>query len=292
MRSGREGSAPELRRGHIVRIPDLYRAVWRHRLFVIAMTILTVAAVWVVTSKQQKLYTASTLIRVEQNANNPTDVINSLEAGQRLAQTYARISETRTIRNQIYEQLHGTVGLHRIDISATPVQDLELLTISATHPSPRLARKVANAAPEALRSFVQRTGTPHEQIIVLENARLPTSPSSPRLKLNLAIALVLGLVLNGFLALLGEIVRDRLPEGSQLEELLGRPVLAAVPTLEFIHPKRGGAGLLRRKQGPTPTIDREVARASSLTARVGGKQRPSQQPRLQSPAPKSERARR
>jgi hypothetical protein len=143
-----------------------------------------------------------------------------------------------------------------------------------------------------LRSFVQGTGTPHEQIIVLENARLPTSPSSPRLKLNLALALVVGLVLNSFLALLGEILRDRLPEGSQLEELLGRPVLATVPTLEFIRPRRGRAGLLRRKQRPARPIEREVARASSLTARVGGKQRPSQQPRLQSPAPKSERARR
>lgn len=275
-----------------MKIPDLYQAVWRHRLFVVFMTALTVAAVWFVTSRQQKLYTASTLIRVVQNADNPADVINSLEAGQRLAETYARIAETRTIRNEIYQELHGTVGLHRIDVSASPVQDLELLTISATHPSPRLARKVANSAPNALRSFVKGTDTPHEQIIVLERARLPTSPSSPRLKLNLALALVLGLVLNSFLALLGEIIRDPLPEGSQLEELLGRPVLATVPTLEFMQPRGRRAGFLRRKRGPRPsrTVNRELARAATLT-RTAANQGVREQARLQAPATKSERAR-
>jgi capsular polysaccharide biosynthesis protein len=276
-----------------VRIPDLYHAIWRHRVFVVVTTLLLVGAVWLVTARQQKLYTASTLIRVVQNANDPTDVINSLEAGQRLAQTYSQIAETRTIRSAIFQQLHGTVGLRRIDVSAKPVQDLELLTISATHPSPRLARKVANAAPDALRSFVQKTGTPDEQIIVLERARLPTLPSSPRLKLNLAMALILGLVLNSFLALLGEIIRDPLPEGAELEELLGRPVLATVPTLEFIEPRKRRSRLPRPRQRTQRDVDREPRRASSLTERIGAASaKPREPARLQGQsAPNSERAR-
>ena len=271
-------------------IPDLYQAVWRHRLFVMLMTIGLVAAVWVVTSQQQKLYTASTLVRVVQTANNPSDVIQSLDAGQRLAQTYARIAETRTIRNEIYNELNGTVGLHRIDISASPVQDLELLTISATHPSPRLAAKVANAAPDALRSFVKDSSTPSEQVIVVERAHVPGSPSSPRLKLALALALVLGLVFNCFLALLGEILRDPLPDAPQLEQLFNSPVLASVPKLEFIQPKTERFARRRKPTGPR-RVERELGRASALAARLAG-DLPSREAQPDVSPPTSETARR
>ena len=250
-----------------------------------------VCGVWFVTSRQQKLYTASTMVRVVQAANDPTDVINSLEAGQRLAQVYARIAETRTVRNQIYQDLHGTVGLTRIDLSASPVQDLELLTISATHPSPKLARKVANAAPVALRSFVKGSGSPHEKVIVVEKARVPTSPSSPNLKLNLALALLLGLVLNGLLAVLGEILRDPLPDDMpELEQLLGGPVLATVPTLEFIAPKKRRFGSRRKPKIPK-NAERELDRAGALSGSATQSLRTRQEPRRHVSSPKQEQAR-
>jgi capsular polysaccharide biosynthesis protein len=257
------------------------------------MTIAVVAAVWLVTARQQKLYTASTLVRVVQttNNNNPSDVIQGLDAGQRLAQTYARIAETRTIRNEIYNELHGTVGLRRIDVSASPVQDLELLTISATHPSPRLAAKVANAAPTALRSFVKTSSTTDEQVIVVERARVPTSPSSPRLKLNLALALVVGLVLNSFLALLGEILRDPLPEGAQLEELLNNAVLATVPTLEFIHPPVTRLGRRRSPKG-LRKVDQELGRPRALGAKLAPEGQGGPEPQAQVSPPTSRGAHR
>lgn len=276
-----------------MRIPDLYQAIWRHRVFVVLMTLFMVVATWFVTSRQQKIYTASTLIRVEQVANDPTDVINSLEAGQRLAQTYARIAETRTIRDQIYNALHGTVSLDRIDVTAQPVQDLELLTVSASHPSPRLARTIANEAPAAIRSFVANSGSPHEQVIVVEKALVPSTPSSPRLKLNIALALVLGLILNGFLALISQILRDPLPSGAQLEELLGRPVLATVPRLEFLDP---GTGRLKRgRKGPRPRrLDQELSRAGAFTGKVARELRTherSSSHKQGQPSPTSEEAR-
>jgi protein tyrosine kinase modulator len=276
-----------------VKIPDLYQAIWRHRVFVTLLTLFMVGGTWFATAHQQKIYTASTLIRVEQAAKDPTDIINSLEAGQRLAQTYARIATTRTIRNQIYNQLRGTVRLDRIDVSAQPVQDLELLTVSASHPSPRLAEKVANAAPTAIRSFVSQSGSPHEQVIVVEKARVPTTPSSPRMKLNLALALVLGLVLNGFLALIGEILRDPLPDAPLLEELLGRPILATVPKLEFIETKVARPAHGRGTRGPR-RVEQELDRAGTLTGKWAQELRGREKARGKTPpkaSPESERAR-
>jgi len=55
------------------------------------------------------------------------------------------------------------------------------------------------------------------------------------LPLKLAIALVLGLIFNGALALLIELFRDRLPEPDELGQELGHPVLATIPGLR-LHP--------------------------------------------------------
>jgi hypothetical protein len=51
------------------------------------------------------------------------------------------------------------------------------------------------------------------------------------LPLKIAIAVMLGLIFNGALALLLELFRDRLPEPDQLGREVGVPVLATIPAL-------------------------------------------------------------
>jgi hypothetical protein len=84
-----------------------------------------------------------------------------------------------------------------------------------------------------------------------------------------------------------------LPEGAELEDLLGRPVLATVPTLEFIEPRRRRSRLSRPRQRAQRDVDRDLRRSTSLTQRLGAagaKQREPAGLQGQS-APKSERAR-
>jgi hypothetical protein len=51
--------------------------------------------------------------------------------------------------------------------------------------------------------------------------------------LNLVLALALGLLLNCGLVLIYEVLRDRLPDTDELEESVGHPVLASIPTLRL-----------------------------------------------------------
>jgi hypothetical protein len=111
------------------------------------------------------------------------------------------------------------------------------------------------------------------------------------LKLNLALALVVGLVLNSFLALLGEILRDPLPEGSQLEELLNNPILATVPTLEFIQPRVDRPGW-RRSPKARRRVDQELGRARTLGVKLAAEGQGRTESTTQIPPSKSEGARR
>jgi hypothetical protein len=93
----------------------------------------------------------------------------------------------------------------------------------------------ANAVPPALRNFIRRSGSFSEQLITVKPATRPSSPVSRQWPLKIAIALLLGLVFNGALALLIELFRDRFPEPDEIEQALGHPVLATIPTLR-LHP--------------------------------------------------------
>ena len=63
-------------------------------------------------------------------------------------------------------------------------------------------------------------------------------PSSPNLQLNITIAVMLGLILGGALALLKESVSDRIDDIEELERTTKHPVIATIPNLKFATPKR------------------------------------------------------
>jgi succinoglycan biosynthesis transport protein ExoP len=220
-----------------VAVADVYRALWRHKWFIAILTAGLAAAVWFLTSRQQPIYQASTLIRVQQQIEpgNTGETLRALEAGERLAETYAKAATTDTIAQQIYADLDQRVPVEEIagEISAEPVRDLDLLWIRVRSPIPARAQLIANAAPAALQDFIEETATQRDQVIVYEQAGLPREPASPNLTLNIAIAVLLGLLFNGALALVIEAVSDRITNVDELERLAGKPILAVVPNLQF-----------------------------------------------------------
>ncbi len=216
---------------------DFYRALWRHRFLIIGLTALIGGVAWYVTSLQPKIYEATALVRVQQKITTAGDAFGSLEVGTRLAQTYAKIVTTSTVKDRVSRSLGKVVDPAGIAISAKPVADLELLEISARSESPRDAALVANTATIALRSFIRDTGTLRDQVIVVDRASVPTTFVSPRIKLTVALAVLLGLLLNCALALLAEYFADPMPDPENIGAVFGRPLLATIPSLSF--PKAG-----------------------------------------------------
>jgi capsular polysaccharide biosynthesis protein len=215
---------------------DVYKALWRRWILIVTLTALVVAGAWFATAQRTKVYRSSALIRISQPISDPGQAFGILEAGQQLAQTYARIVETSTIADTVYENLGRQVPLAEINgnIHGSPLQNLELLSVTVDSVNPRRAALIANATPVALRNFIKASGTLHEQVTVVERATPATAPFKPNLKQNLILALLLGLFVNGALALLLEMLSDRLPDTDQLESLTGYPILATVPPLQFV----------------------------------------------------------
>ena len=178
---------------------------------------------------------ASSLVRVQQRITTPTEAYGAIQTGQLLAETYAQIVDSDTIRRRIFSIVQGTIpnDTGQIAITASPVQRLDLLRISVRGPDPARGRDRRERRARALAGFIRQTGTLRDQIVPIDRAELPRTAVSPRLKLDLALAVLLGLIFNSALALVLELVGDRVRHPEELEELFGLPVLATVPSVKL-----------------------------------------------------------
>jgi capsular polysaccharide biosynthesis protein len=276
---------------------DVYRALWRHKLFIAVLTAVCVGATWYVTSLQTRTYEASTLVRAQERGPAAGNASAALQASQDLAQTYAKMIRSGALtddvqrlvaacakrsRSSVQESQATRTGgavscgwlgrkrgrqvvlrdISKVKLSAEPVQDLPLLTLTARGKRPISALIVADAAAPALREFIRSTAPVSERVVTVK-AATESSPVSRHLGLNIALALVLGLIFNGALALLIEFFRDRLPETDQLEQEFGYPVLATIPALQ-LHPLEA-----RPQEATQPVAIRRSADGES-TQRAAG----------------------
>lgn len=234
---------------------DVYRALWRYRVWIVLLTAVAAAATYAVVSRQTRIYEARSLIRVQQRINDPSQALTALATGQKLAETYADIVDTSTIAQSIADASYGRLTYPQLagNIHGSPVQDLDLLWISARSPSPLIALRAANAAPAAIERFIHRSGTVHEHVITAQRATLPTAPVTPRVFHSVLLVLIAALVLNCGLALAVHTLRDPLGGAEQVHSATPLPLLGSIPKLPF---------------EPAPRRRRTVATGTQLTERM------------------------
>jgi capsular polysaccharide biosynthesis protein len=220
---------------------DVYRALWRHKLFIVVATAALVAATWYFTTLVTPTYEASVLVRIQQlEEGDVTSSVYALQASERLAETYAEIVDAGALDGRLRDELAGTLppeAVRETEVAGNPVEGLDLLWIGASSQNAETARTVADAAPAALAALVADSGTVGDRVVTVKPAALPNEPATPDLALNLVIAAAVGLILNGALVIVAEALRDRLIDPRRASEAFGLPVLARVPSLSFARPE-------------------------------------------------------
>jgi uncharacterized protein involved in exopolysaccharide biosynthesis len=96
-------------------------------------------------------------------------------------------------------------------------------------------------------------------VAVVDPATVPQGPSSPRMLLNLALAIFAGLALGSLLAFALEQLDEAITDPGEIERRLGLPLLGTVPKIEGIEPR---AALLDRK---SELVEAYLAIQTSLT---------------------------
>lgn len=143
-----------------------------------------------------------------------------------LAQTYADMATSRSVLR--------TAGLSALDakrVVATAVTGADLLTVQVTAPSAALAADQANAVSRALIHKVDGVVKTRD-LSITDPATPPLKATSPRPKVNMAIAAVLGLLVGVALAFLLEYMDTTFRDEEQVQTALGLPVLGVIPHID------------------------------------------------------------
>ncbi len=231
---------------HILSLRDLLEVLWR-RLWVILLVLTVFAGAAVGFSlAQTPMYEASIRVLIGQApASVPQGNLGGdIEGLRRLTQTMAEAVGTRPIANEVIDRLdlQTTPGDLLSQLSARQVADTQFISIRYRDPSPERAQRVVNAVGEVFSERVSEVSPSANAITatVWEQAETPGGLVSPDLVLNVAMALVVGLVLGVALAFLLEYLDDSWRSPEEAEQITGVPTFGVIPEFKSSTGKKKG----------------------------------------------------
>ena len=179
------------------------------------------------------IYQANTSLIVNKEVGNKvtemttTDDLNYV---QKLAITYGEIIKSRAVITPTIEKLDLNMTYEELAsaVSVTNVSDTQIIKISVQHENPKTAMKICNTIPSIFSEEVQRI-VKASGVEVIDKAILPTNPIKPNKKMNVLIAMVLGVMVSVFIIFLIEALNTKIKEPRDIEEKLGIPVFGVVP---------------------------------------------------------------
>ena len=136
--------------------PTTLRSVLRYWYIVLIAAVLGAACGGVYAFKRPPVYTATArLSAISVNTSNAASLAGSLEAGQELASTFARVVQSSQVANAVAGALHTTPEWAAAHVSGTPVPTSPFVTISANASSPAVAKTAANAALKSVDQYAR-----------------------------------------------------------------------------------------------------------------------------------------
>ena len=216
-------------------LKDLFSIVWKRKLWLVLTIVLGVAASGIISAfVMSPVYQATTKIIVnkadEYGAGQMS--LNDLNFNLRLIETYQEIIKTPAIM-KVVEEDHPELGLtvdeliKKINIST--VNNSQVMTLTARDPSYSQAAGIVNAVSEVFqREIPGIMNVDNVSILSTADVEATPSPVSPNVKLNMAIAAVVALMLAIGVIFLIEYLDDTIKTEQDVLDVLDLPTLAVV----------------------------------------------------------------
>lgn len=205
-------------------------------LAIVVCTALAAGWTWL----QPRVYTAEASGYVATTAASGNNASSSM-VGDQLAQSkvrsYVEIGSWRTVAEYAIDSLGLNASPEEVvqRVSVTNPKDTVVLRVSARGPSPEEARDLAEAWIRGMiveiEKIEQTPGGPEPVVRLVpgDSARLPTVPSSPNVRNDLALGALLGLIVGVGSALIRDRLDSRIRSAEGVEKATGHSVVGAIP---------------------------------------------------------------
>lgn len=220
-----------------ISLRELFETLRKRLSLIVAITVLATAISGVASYFLIKpIYQASTQILVSQAAAGSIASIAgmSFDADSKYIETYNVIMKSPYILDQVIEELEldTTPGALNNSVNVTQQGQSQVVTVSVQHTDPAQSVLVANEIAKVFQREISQLMR-IDNIHILSPAELPENPApvKPQPMLNMAIALVVGLMAGVGLAFLLEYLDNTIKNEQDIENVLGLPVLGAITTI-------------------------------------------------------------
>jgi capsular exopolysaccharide synthesis family protein len=167
---------------------------------------------------------------------NMSDLLQGSNFTQNRVTSYADMVTSPRVLNPVIAllKLPTTAGQLATSITADNPLNTVLINITVTDKKPQVASDVADATAESLGTQVTALEKPAGnqsspvRISTLETATVPTAPTTPNSKLNLALGLLVGLALGVVLAALREVLDTKVRSEADVQKVTDASVIARI----------------------------------------------------------------
>lgn len=224
---------------------DIIGAVRKHLVALIVTFVIVVAVVCGYTFTRVPQYSATSEVFASYKAaaldNRSTADMNTRSYATSYIdtqlQSYPALVKTEAVLQPVIDEmgLKTTVDDLANKIEAEQPTDTFLVDITATDPDPKTAADLANNVAKSLKeqvSFSLYTSDASESspinLSIVQSAQVPTSYSSPNVKMNLAIGVTGGLVLSLLVTIGLDLLDRKIRKTSDLTDILDVPILGTL----------------------------------------------------------------
>jgi succinoglycan biosynthesis transport protein ExoP len=221
-----------------VNLRDFFRILRKSWIVVVALTLVGGGVALGYSLWQKPVYSAATKVFV---STSTVSTVQDLAQGNTFTvqrvKTYADLATTPIVLDPVIRQLslNTTSELLSKDIKSSAPLDTSIIDISVSNTNPAAAARIANATARSLTSTVQDIETSNKldssspvKLTLVQTAVVPTVPDSPKIPLNTALGLLIGLALGIGIALLADSLNVRVRSSRDVTELTELPILGGI----------------------------------------------------------------
>lgn len=229
-----------------VTLMDMLRIIRKHVIAAIVTFVVVFAAVCAYTLLVPPKYSATVQVfaTYSDTAANSGDISSVNNASSYISnqiKSYPTLATTESVLQPVIDDLGLTMTVKQLaaQLTVTNPSQTAFVNITVENDSAQQAASIANAVAKSLSSVVQTSLYASDQkspvkLSVVQQAYEPTSPSSPKVALNMAIGIVAGVILGVFVALIKDMLSTHIQEAHDLQEIIDAPIMGRIPSDESL----------------------------------------------------------
>lgn len=202
------------------------------RLIVISMLLVAVIAFVFTTFFIDKKYASQARIYITPKVTEEGTVdYSSLTSGNLMVNNYMSILKGENLLRNVSEAIGTDFSVVNSSLSVSNDANTQIITIKSTTEDPELSKAIVDQTVSSFQSDMQELLN-IQNLVVIDSAKVNSSPVSPNVKMNTLIGALIGAMLSGGYVFIMFILDKRLRNKKEAEEYLGIPVLAEIPWYE------------------------------------------------------------